>query len=52
MVMHLAALPDQRAASDPGGGCLADGRRELDNATFAAEVRGMSAAGRVGHRAW
>ncbi len=44
MVMHLAALPDQRAASDPGGSCLADGRRELDNATFAAEVRRMSSA--------
>ncbi len=44
MVMHLAALPDERAASDPGGRCLADGRRELDNATFAAEVRRMSCA--------
>jgi acyl-CoA synthetase (AMP-forming)/AMP-acid ligase II len=44
MVMHLAALPDQRATSDPGGSCLADGRRELDNATFAAEVRGTSSA--------
>ena len=42
--MHLAALPDQRAASDPGAPCLSDGRRELDNATFAAEVRGMSSA--------
>jgi len=42
MVMHLAALPDERAVSDPGGRCLADGRRELDNATFAAEVRRMS----------
>ena len=44
MVMHLAALPDERAASDPGGSSLADGRRELDNATFAAEVRRMSSA--------
>ena len=44
MVMHLAALPDERAASDPEGPCLADGRRELDNATFAAEVRLMSGA--------
>ena len=44
MVMHLAALPDQRAALDPGGPCLADGRRELDNAGFAAEVRGVSCA--------
>ncbi|MFZ0970994.1 MAG: AMP-binding protein, partial [Solirubrobacteraceae bacterium] len=44
MVMHLAALPDQRAASDSGGSCLSDGRRELDNSTFAAEVRGMSSA--------
>jgi hypothetical protein len=30
MVMHLAVLPDERAASDPEGSCLADGRRELD----------------------
>jgi len=44
MVVHLAALPDERAASHPGGSCLADGRRELDNATFAAEVRRMSCA--------
>ena len=44
MVMHLAELPDERAASDPGGRCLADGRRELDNATFAAEVRRVSGA--------
>src|ERR1700733_6435322 len=44
MVIHLAALPDERATSDPGGSCLTDGRRELDNATFAAEVRGVSAA--------
>ncbi len=39
MVMRLAALPDERAALDPGGPCLADGRRELDNASFASEVR-------------
>ena len=44
MVMHLAALPDERAASDPGAPCLADARRELDNASFAAEVRRMSCA--------
>ncbi|HSO97405.1 MAG TPA: AMP-binding protein [Solirubrobacteraceae bacterium] len=44
MVMHLAALPDERAASDPGGPCLADGRRELDNASFAVEVRRVSCA--------
>ena len=43
-MMHLAALPDERAASHPGGRCLADGRRELDNATFAAEVRRTSRA--------
>ncbi|MGZ6692775.1 MAG: AMP-binding protein, partial [Solirubrobacteraceae bacterium] len=42
--MHLAALPDERASSDPGGRCLADGRRELDNATFAAEIRRVSSA--------
>jgi long-chain acyl-CoA synthetase len=44
MEMHLAALPDRRAASDPGGSCLVDAGRELDNATFAAEVRGTSSA--------
>ena len=44
MVMHLAALPDERAASDPGAPCLADGRRELDNATFATEVHRVSCA--------
>jgi len=44
MVMHLAALPDERAASDPGAPCLADGRKEFDNASFAAEVRRMSRA--------
>ena len=44
MVMYLAALPDERAASDPGGPCLADGRRELDNASFASEVRRVSSA--------
>jgi long-chain acyl-CoA synthetase len=43
-MMHVASLPDERAASDPAGSCLADGRRELDNATFAAEVRRMSSA--------
>jgi long-chain acyl-CoA synthetase len=44
MMMHLAVLPDERAASHPGGQCLADGRRELDNASFAAEVRRVSGA--------
>ena len=42
MVMHLAALPDERAASHPGAPCLADGDRELDNAAFAAEVQRVS----------
>jgi long-chain acyl-CoA synthetase len=44
VVKHLAALPDERVASDPGGSCLADARRELDNAVFAAEVRGVASA--------
>ena len=44
MAMHLAALPDGRAASDPEGSCLADGRRELDNATFLADVHSVSSA--------
>jgi long-chain acyl-CoA synthetase len=44
MLMHLAGLPDERAASFPRGPCLADGRRELDNASFAAEVRRVSGA--------
>jgi long-chain acyl-CoA synthetase len=42
MVMHLAALPDERAASNPGAPCLADGDRDLDNAAFAAEVQRVS----------
>jgi hypothetical protein len=41
--MHVAAVPDERAASNPNGRCLADGRREHDNANFAADVRRVSA---------
>jgi acyl-CoA synthetase (AMP-forming)/AMP-acid ligase II len=44
MVTQLAGLLDERAASSPQGPCLADGRRELDNAGFAAEVRRVSGA--------
>jgi non-ribosomal peptide synthetase component F len=44
MAMDLAGLPDERAASSPRGPCLASGRRELDNASFAAEVRRLSSA--------
>ena len=44
MVIDLAALPDERAASHPRAPCLADGRQDLDNTGFAAEVRRMSGA--------
>jgi acyl-CoA synthetase (AMP-forming)/AMP-acid ligase II len=44
VLKHLASLPDDRAASDPEGPCLADDRREFDNASFAREVRRMSCA--------
>ena len=37
--MTAAAIPDARAYRDPFGACLADERRELDNAGFAAAVR-------------
>ena len=36
--MHVAALPDHRAAEDPHGPCLADDTTTLDNAAFAARV--------------
>ena len=53
MVMHLAALPDERAVSHPGAPCLADGDRELDNAAFAAEVQRVSGGlTRDGRRPW
>ena len=37
--MHVAALPDHRAAEYPHGPCLADDTTTLDNAAFAARVR-------------
>ena len=46
--MHLAALPEDRASSDPSGHCLADVRRTLDNRAFATAVGAY--AGVLSHR--
>lgn len=40
--MHLAGLPDARAHQDPGKACLADERVIVNNAHFAAWVRGAA----------
>ena len=45
MVMHCLRCPTSGPPQiRKGGRCLADGRRELDNATFLAEVHGVSSA--------
>jgi long-chain acyl-CoA synthetase len=36
---HLASLPDERAATAPGGACIDDDRLALTNAEFATRVR-------------
>ncbi|RAJ62462.1 acyl-CoA synthetase (AMP-forming)/AMP-acid ligase II [Streptomyces sp. Amel2xB2] len=41
--MHLAVLPEERAGRDPSGACVADDAVTLDNAAFAARVRGAAA---------
>ena len=41
--MLAAAIPDQRAARDPAGACIADERQELDNARFAQTVLAVAA---------
>jgi long-chain acyl-CoA synthetase len=41
--IHTALLPDQRAADRPADPCVRDERRVLDNAEFAAAVRGLAA---------
>ncbi|MCR1785758.1 AMP-binding protein [Nocardioides carbamazepini] len=38
----LARIPFLRAERDPGGRCLRDGGRALDNVTFAADVRRLA----------
>ena len=43
--MHIAALPDERAATAPEAPCIADDRQALDNKSFAATVRAL--AGRL-----
>jgi acyl-CoA synthetase (AMP-forming)/AMP-acid ligase II len=40
--MRISLLPDDRARRDPHGPCLADDSCELDNAAFAAWVRGAA----------
>ena len=41
--MLAAAIPDERAARDPAGACIADERQELDNARFAQTVPAVAA---------
>src|ERR1700730_7374526 len=41
---HLASLPDERAATDPGGACIDDDRLALTNAEFATRVRAAAEA--------
>jgi long-chain acyl-CoA synthetase len=41
--MLAAAIPDERAARDPAGTCIADERQELDNARFAQTVSAVAA---------
>jgi acyl-CoA synthetase (AMP-forming)/AMP-acid ligase II len=41
--MIAAAIPDERAARDPAGACVADERQELDNARFMKTVSAVAA---------
>jgi long-chain acyl-CoA synthetase len=41
--MLAAAIPDERAARDPAGACIADERQELDNARFMETVSAVAA---------
>jgi long-chain acyl-CoA synthetase len=41
--MLAAAIPDERAARDPAGACIADERQELDNARFKETVSAVAA---------
>jgi long-chain acyl-CoA synthetase len=41
--MLAAAIPDERAARDPAGACIADERQELDNARFSQTVSAVAA---------
>src|ERR1700682_2299996 len=41
---HFASLPDERAATDPGGACIDDDRLALTNAEFATRVRAAAEA--------
>src|SRR3984885_8159590 len=41
--MPPAAIPDERAARDPAGACIADERQELGNARFAQTVSAVAA---------
>src|SRR3984885_9556787 len=42
-VMLPAAIPDERAARDPAGACIADERQELGSARFAQTVSAVAA---------
>jgi long-chain acyl-CoA synthetase len=41
--MTAASVPDERAARDPTGACIADERQDLDNARFAQTVSAVAA---------
>jgi long-chain acyl-CoA synthetase len=41
--MLAAAIPDERAARDPAGACVADERQELDNTRFIQTVSAVAA---------
>jgi long-chain acyl-CoA synthetase len=41
--MLATAIPDERAARDPAGACIADERQELDNARFSQTVSAIAA---------
>src|SRR5580658_137593 len=42
-LMLAAAIPDERAARDPAGACIADEHQELGNARFAQTVSAVAA---------
>jgi long-chain acyl-CoA synthetase len=44
LTVHLASLPDERAATDPGGACIDDDQLALTNADFATRVRAAAEA--------
>ncbi|WP_234360287.1 class I adenylate-forming enzyme family protein [Streptomyces sp. DSM 15324] len=47
-MLHIAELPDARAARNPTGPCIADDDEQLDNREFLNRVRSAAAALRAG----